>query len=838
MKINLLLITLLLSGMVFSQNTSGQSTLGAPSISDTTINKIISRLRYLSDSATVERAYLHMDKSSYHTGDTVYFKAYVTLGEKNGLSQKSKILYVELIQGTSIRRTLKIMLIGGIGWGEMNLPDTLTSGSYRIRAYTQWVRNFGEAYFFNKTINIIGRLSNLNRTVMTSTVAASQPNTNRSSAVNLQFFPEGGEMVTGLRSKVAFKAEGSNGLGTDVKGIVKDDLNNTVATFTSLHLGMGVFELRPEAGRFYRAYITQPSGITNIYNLPQKIEAGTLLSVKNDSNELTVEIDVNKQYFVAHKNEDFNLIIYQPGVLKAVKTKLDNPVMGLELPVSGFKTGIVQLVVLSATGEPLNERLVFVQNQNQINLKLDSLKTVYQENEKVKVDLAVNSSNTQAAKDHFSVSVINEDRAHLSPNTEPNILTDLLLTSNLKEYIEQPDYYFSGDTKDARQALDLLMLMQDYKRFSWKQLLNNQDPPFTYAPENALRINGTVVTAANQPVKNAQVTMLSVADSKAFSTNTDSAGKFLFPNLIFMDSTRFIFTATTASGKNNVHIKIDNNSHYPAISNFFDPEHSNTISVIEKTDHQTARIKTADTSSYKLQKSILLKTVNVKGYKKDDDNYRSFVLGGPGHADQVLHAKDVAGMSTLVTALNGRLRGVTFIGNQPYLTLSLMSGIGANIPQPMEIILDGTIVSSPEFPNHFDINIINPEDVETVEVLKSATASIYGMSAGGGVLVITTKLKRNNELISRISPNMLSYLAYGFNKSGTSYNAPNIDFTLESSINKNMTVYWNPEPTADSKGKTLFQYYNTGGKGNYKMVIEGVDAAGNLIRSVYHYQVR
>lgn len=845
MKKALLFIQLFfLSALVFGQTDNlSLKTSSTGNFGDTTMNRVISGLQSLSGERIIEKAYVHTDKPYYNPGDTIYFKAYVTYGEKHQLSPISKVLYVNLINTThQISQTLKILLTNGTGWGNLNLPDSMASGNYRLRAYTQWMRNFGDAYFFNKTIYVGNSSTDTPNTssVQTSADPAAASTSVARTAVHMQFFPEGGEMVTGFTSKIAFKAVGNNGLGVDVKGVIKDDQNKVVANFTSVHLGMGEFELHPEAGKTYRAILVQPSGYTAAYALPEKKDAGLLLSVNSDDpKKMAVEIAVNQPYFDVHKNEDLGLVIYQAGIVKIVKAKLDGRLLGLNLPVSSFKTGIVKLTVFSSIGEPLSERLVFINNTDQISLNVDSLKRVYHGNEKVTVSMNVKGTNQQLEKGSFSVAVFHENKATADRSIQSNILTQLLLTSDLIGYVEQPDYYFTSNNQNTRKALDLLMLTEGYKRFVWKELLNNQVSSIAYSPEKALQITGTAVTTANQPVVNGKVTLFAQLDGTVLTTNTDRSGRFAFPNLIFMDSTRFILTTKTAAGKDNVLVKIDKSDKEPAVSSWTDPDPAKNLNPTEKmVVTSTGNPASAgDTSVSKPRKSIMLKTVTVKGYKADD-SYRSSVLGGPGHADQVMHAKDLESMGTMVTALNGRLRGVTFIGNMPYLTLSVMSGIGANRAQPMMIIVDGAIVFSPGSPSDFEFDLINPENVETVEVLKSATASIYGMEGANGVLVITSKQTRNNEASTGMQSGMFVLTAHGFHQS-KDFTAPTkTNYSTENLGDKNSTVYWKPDLNTDANGKASFQYDASADKGSYKMVIEGIDADGNIARAVYHYEVK
>ncbi|HJP62307.1 MAG TPA: carboxypeptidase-like regulatory domain-containing protein, partial [Mucilaginibacter sp.] len=328
----------------------------------------------------IEKAYLQFDKPYYAAGDTLYFKAYVTMGERHLPSQISGVLHADLINTKNkIDQSIKLQMANGIAWGDFALPDSLPKGNYRVRAWTQWMCN-DPGSFFEKTIPI-GSLQN-----------DKVPESNTTRAItgkpDVQFFPEGGALVTGIKSRIAFKAIRLDGLGINIKGEILDNDNRTITTFASAHLGMGSFELTPESGKTYAAKLTFADGTSQTMALPKPEEKGITLSVNNDSIPLAkVKIIANGAYLKENKGKDYTLLIYSGGIATTVDCKLDSTVTTLDILKRKLFTGVTTITLFSSNNEPLCERLIFVQNYDQLDLNVTTDKIEYAPREKVTLKL-------------------------------------------------------------------------------------------------------------------------------------------------------------------------------------------------------------------------------------------------------------------------------------------------------------------------------------------------------------------------------------------------------------------------------------------------------------------
>ncbi len=407
-----------------------------------------------------EKTYLQLNGTSYAPGDTVYFKAYITNGESHRLSILNGILHIELAGADNkVYKSVRLRVDSGLTWGSLDIPASLPKGTYQLRACTHDENGAG---LFRKDISV----GMVRDAVIPERLTRTAAEANAEDAIH--FFPEGGSLVNGVRSKVAFKALDANGVGIAVNGTVMDNDNNVVATFAPAHLGMGCFYFTPQEGKTYRAKLVYADGTQSLVNLPRIVNSGLVLSVNNDSiPKTTFTITANSTFYQQNKDQDYMLLVYSGGVVTSIICRLDNPVITTDILKRHRQTGISTATLFSPDGEPLCRRLFFVQNYDQLTLDISSDKTIYAKGEKINLKLNAINRAGNPVKGHFSVSVTHENK--LRPeNYDNTIVSDMLLTSGMKDDVEQPGYYFSDTTSTALKYLDILMLTRGYHCYSMK----------------------------------------------------------------------------------------------------------------------------------------------------------------------------------------------------------------------------------------------------------------------------------------------------------------------------------------------------------------------------------
>jgi hypothetical protein len=776
----------------------------------------------------IEKAYLHLDRPYYISGDTMYFKAYVTFGEQHELSRQSGVLYVDLINPQNvIFRSIKLQLINGLAWGDFALPENLAKGNYLVRAYTKLMASEAGSCFFEQTVPI-GSTNNK------SAVNGSSQNLRKP---DIQFFPEGGELIDGVQSEVAFKAIGPDGIGINARGVITDNTGKVVVGFASLHLGMGAFALLPEEGKTYKAAITFNDGAQNTIDLPAANTNGIVLAIDNSDPEvLTIGIRSNKDCFEKNRGKYFNLIINSGVSVLSAPVKLTNPLLAVDFPKSRFRTGVIQFTLFSQAGEPLSERLVFIQRPDMMKLKISNDRSIYHSREKASFSINAKNGSDSISAGHFSVSVIDESKIPVEQNNENTILSWLLLSSDLKGYIEQPNYYFTNTNSETQANLDILMLTQGYRRFVWKQLLNDEYPQQAAKPESGLGIKGLVTTLQGKPIAKAKVNLVNIEGGPMLTQAIDTFGRFDFTNLLFKDSTRFIIKAASEKERNRTRIKYLMDVPAP-VDNAFQPFQANNDSSMYIAI-QNYKLQRDNEAKYSATNGKALKEVKINDTRKRDPLEPVRIAGT---ADQLINGNDLSCHGKLADCLDGKLLGVffrtSFLGTGPrlpYLSVPITLGIsGGDITgnPPMTIMVDGIKMDSDDGLENIDIN-----DVEKVEVFKEASATIMGPNAGAGVLYITT-FKGTRAVNSKTAVGILPINAHGFYVAREFY-LPKYESNISNSrADLRSTIFWKPELITDKAGNASFEYYNADGHGTYRVVIEGIDQKGNIGRQVFRYKV-
>jgi hypothetical protein len=430
--------------------------------------------------ALTEKLFVHTDRNFYLTGETIFSKIYSVDGLFNKPLDVNQVAYVEILDAENqpVIQT-KIKLDDGLGNGATDIPLNIKTGNYKLVAYTSWMRNFDQQYFFEKDISIFNAL------VESEQKAASGTS---ESKVQAQFFPEGGNLVDGLKSKIAFQVTDATGAGIAFNGAIINQNNDTLARFTPHIFGIGNFLLTASKGNKYTAVIRTANG-TTVHDLPPVFDQGFVMSLEGQgSATLKISVATNKS---GQAEKPVYLFIHtRGGLLTALKQVVSSSgEASFNLESNQLGDGISHLTIFDKSLKPVCERLYFKQPENILNVTAGTNKSVYQKRENVNLGVQTLNEVSAPVPASLSLSVYKVDE--LQPTEEVNIVNYLLMSSDLGGKIESPGYYLNSSDKAAIVAVDNLMLTHGWRRFRWEDVERSSYPVIHFNPD----VEGVTVRA-------------------------------------------------------------------------------------------------------------------------------------------------------------------------------------------------------------------------------------------------------------------------------------------------------------------------------------------------------
>lgn len=541
--------------VLFPLLSSAQSNSALPSVDSMAV-----RLRRQLALYPQEKIYLHTDKPYYMAGDTIRFRAHVVDAASHAPVHASRYVYMDFHhvdkppvgQEAPAPQRFRILERNGVYAGYIPLPMTFESGNYEITCYTHFMRNTGNASFYRQSVYVsdYGRRYEYR-----------SRNRDASSDYDVSFHPEGGYLTTGVPCTVGFKALREDGTSVGVTGEIVDDGGNTVARFASLHAGMGKFLFTPDAAQRYYAECRTSDGMRRRFRLPDVQSRVCMLRVFPTSERFTVQASATPGYDpgVLH------LLIHCRGELCYYGT-LNPRTHKASFRWRDFPQGVLQILLLDNRLQTLSERLLFHYDpRGEATVRVQPDRKEYGRREKVRLELDFHDAEGRPLEGNVSVSVT-DDRIVAPDIMHRDIRTQLLLESELKGYIEEPDYYFGERTAERMAAADALMLTQGWRRYDIPQVVRGlyEEPaiPLEIGQEITGRIEKTGIFRKRN-FKGYTVSALVPRFGRFFRTDVDHEGRFALNGFDFPDSTHFVLRAEGPGGKTDVLLLVDGPA-YPA----------------------------------------------------------------------------------------------------------------------------------------------------------------------------------------------------------------------------------------------------------------------------------
>lgn len=749
-----------------------------------------------------EKLFVQTNKAFYVAGEVLWFKIFDINGATNTPFDFSQVAYVELLDKSNIPVLQTKVALDKDKSGSLALPVTIHSGSYTFRAYTSWMKNFPPAFYFHKKITIVN-----------TTLSNDLPAADSLAAYEIHFFPEGGNLVNGLQSTVAFKVTDQNGKGVSFKGVVVDQRKDSILHFQPLKFGMGRFSFTPRQGDLYQAVIRTPDGQTITKDLPVAYNEGYVLHVEEGG---AGRIKINVQTNIPVEQRAFLLIHTRASVKVADALSLADGKAEIAVSKDELGAGISQITLFNSKQQPVCERLYFKPVRKKLNIQGQSNKRQYATRSEVNLALNTSDENGKAVPAAMTVSVYRLDS--LQTVEESNLFNYLWLSSELTGDVAHPSFYFQNGQS---QAMDNLMLTQGWRRFDWEEVLQKGAPTFEYAPELSGPVASGKVTNGGIPVSGALVYLaIPGKHVRLFASQSNTAGDVFFNMKGFYGPGQVVVRTNPHSKDRNDEIKLLNpfSEKYTATSGGFriTPEYTDLLRSHNLWMQVTKAYQENKINQW-LQESVDTTAFYGKPYKTYLlDNYTRYV--------------------TMEEVLREYVMEVAVRKERQHYHLKVMNAlfafdqhISATLFEDDPLVLfDGVPV--------FDIDKVmayDPLKVQKIEVV--AGRYFYGPVVADGIVSLTTYDGVLEDY--PLDPQAIVLDYDGLQRQRIFYSPESERLSSRIPDFRN-ALYWSPVLSSDSSGHAGCTFYTSDLPGKYVVVVNGITGKGRAGSSVFTFTVR
>ena len=821
-----------------------------------------------------EKVYLHTDKSVYTVGDKLWFRAYQVHAAAVFPMVYSHYIYVDLIdRRDSVIQRVKVAERDSCFFGQIEIPKDLQQGDYSLRAFTYYMQNGGEDYFFKKKIRVINpkdsrvwtdvtytknrennytatiRLSDgqgepYSRTSVTYIAGVKKDQYSVKPArtdkdgkfevkidttmktievefrdgqpfpfkryiyipsqlkdFDVQFFPEGGNLLSGNFQQVAFKAIGADGRAVEASGDVYQD-SIVIATVHTQHDGMGKFRLPVNPGKKFYAVMKTEEGVEKRFDLPEVSETGWGLSVSRKDSILSYRVIKGENAILP---EELYTVVHCRGIVVGM-----NRVNGLQrgsVNLNILPEGISHIVLLDSAGNVYSQRLFFVKRNQRPELKITTDKPTYIARELVEMEIDFEEAYKGVLDGSFSISVT-DDQKVVQDSLEDNILSNLLLTSDLKGYIDNPAYYFNDTTPEVEDNLDLVMMTHGWTRFDVSKLAKGKFNDLKYPLEVGQAVSGRVNNFWGKKSKGANIVLISNY-GLCRMVETDETGSFLIDGLAFHDSTSFLVQALSAKGRRGVTVNIDQDEFLP-------PHYTLPNTLEAKKEEDDFYKKFGQDYYYENGEKVYVLDEVLVSRRKQKKSYSFY----DNIANHQLDSARIAENSALdITWIVQQLPGVTFEKDDDGEDCFKQFG------RKLYVLVN-------DFEETMDqIRLIPTGALRNISLLDQMQGKIFfGDRGANGVLIISAEPGWTPKDLGR--PNVLPFKIMGYQIPDEFY-VPKYEIDSvrrDNRYDERSTIYWQPVVKISKDASAKLSFYTADTYGKYSVIVEGITSRGVICR--------
>jgi hypothetical protein len=784
-----LIHTLVIFCMLFSNTASSQ--------------QIDSMMSVYAERLSPEKIHIHFDKSLYNKGETVWYKIYIL--QRGDTASRNVYLVWYDSDGKWITQTSSPLVLSTAS-GSFTIPGNYNGESLQVKAFTSWMLNDDPAFSYQRQLIINTGSSKKRRPVPFKTT--------------VETFPEGGFLIEGLHTRLAFKASNQYGNPVLIRGVLANHNNHILDSLKVEHDGMGSFYFIPEPGSTYHLNWIDEYGVSGTTPIIVTKTEGASLSIKKAGYKAQFQIkrtdkvkeNFKKMNLLVHMNQ---VLLYQVAINISEKTTLNS-----ELPVNELPTGLLQFTLFTSDWIPIAERVVFINNgAHEFTVKVKAPLINVEKRGKNTLELFV----PDTLFTNMSLSITDAD---LSPLEENTIFSDMLLSSEIKGKIYKPGYYLSGDVDSVSAHLDLVMLTNGWRRFDWDKIKAQIGPKIDHPIENEyMTLIGKVLGTKNGKASELNMIIVNKDSSRQFvSVGLRKDGSFEHP-AIFFDTAKIIYSINNnPSLSQKTKLQIQNGLLQLSPQNIqplsIDVTTTNDIQAKQKLDvllaeQELLRKKMAETTLKEVTVTTKVKTMK----EKLDEKYTSgFFKESPAKKAYILDMSDpnlVTSAQNVIEYLMNRIPGLVvsaggsmqWRGHGPVLYLNEMRTDLATIR---------------------DIPLLN---IAMIKAFPPIFMFATGGGAGGAVAVYT---KMGFDYTPPELPGLQSVNLAGYTQFKEFYNPtyeqPDNGFAKP---DNRSTLYWNPVLITNTAQQTIqVDFFNNDFSRTFNVVLEGVNAAGKMARRV------
>ncbi len=776
-----------------------------------------------------EKLFLQTNQNNFQTGELIFFAAYVLVNSKPG--DFSSVIYIQLVnhRGKVVTQA-KLPIIDGHAEGSFIIPDSLATNYYEIRAFTAWMLNFSESYIFHKIIYINNSLQSQDFLTEKQMI--------KKKFFQVKFFPEGGTLLNNISSTIAVKVTDQNGLPAFAKGIIRNEMGDSVNFLRIIHDGMGSFSFRPGNGHAYHAEMLFEDGSRQTVNLPATDSFGITLKIMEQT-EKRIDLEIFWRTKTANLSENLQLLACEStGMFETFPVQVNKGKNDFSINVEALNTGIIRLLLLDSLGCLLAQRNSFFDKDDRLSFDLikDTFSVLPSAHNQFKI--VVSNPVERLNNPVFSVSVT--DATLDTFKEDNNIYSSILLTSESDDTIYDPGYYFISKNETTKNALDLLMLTHSFRKLDWAGNSIHKKQVLKYAPEKHVYIAGRIENYSALKGKDFNLTIIIQSeDSTRFIgfAEPDSNAQFVIKDYGGRGKSIVFYSATQKDKPIDISVKFLTST---IDSVWTAPFLSSLTYHMDSTSHIIKRLL-FDDSAYHYQKGDLKPvTILSRRPSKTEETVKRYVSPFFSATNAVsidLENSDYTGSMDIMDLLMQKVPGLSVhraidsnnndIAIFNYRGHQGVAGSGASSNR------NGG--SAPYF--YLNEILTSWDDIKNVSVQElgliqfiPAPSPMAPLNGGfiGVISVYTKKFNSSETSAADKKVKQFVFTSYALNNTFSVFRDFS-DTEKKSKINMQESLYWNPTLELNKEGEAKFDFFTRNTTKKILIKIIGINSQGEII---------